>query len=106
MKTSKLAQAALNKPLQGGTWKPLKEGDVVEGEVADIGEVQGKFGPQLTVSLKNGDGLVMVYANDCLKREITQNKVKPGDRIAIAYRGNVKTGRGRPFRLFSVAVAR
>jgi len=105
-KLSALAKSALSLPLSGGVWKPIKEGDVLEGIVETIGESQGKFGPQMTLTLKCPDGYKMVYANESMKRGIVDNKVKEGMRVAIAYRGDVKTGKGRPFRLFSVATAK
>lgn len=106
-KQSALSKKALDKPVHSGIWRPEADGDVIEGVVASMGQAQGKFGPQTTVTLKinGGAGYAMVYANDCLKRELLESKVTEGDKIAIAFRGTQKTGKGRPFKLFTVAKA-
>lgn len=106
-KISKLVQSALAKPLRGGVWKPEKEGDFIEGELVNMGESQGKYGPQTTITLQqDGAGYAMIYCNESLKREVTEAKAKEGDQIAIVFRGAMKTAKGRPFKLFSVAVSK
>jgi hypothetical protein len=104
---SKLVLQAMEKPLRGGVWKPEKEGDFIEGDLVTMGESQGKYGPQTTLTIQqDGLGYAMIYANESLKREITESKAQEGDKIAIVFRGAMKTAKGRPFKLFSVAVAK
>lgn len=100
-----LIKSAQSKEIGGGIWKPKKDGDSIGGEVVSLREEQGKWGAQTVVALLTKDGAFSVYANASLERQLSDNKVKIGDRIAIAFRGKVKTRKGRPFGVYAVAKA-
>lgn len=99
-----LVKAAQDKPASGGMWKGLTAGDTICGELLSMKEEQGKFGPQIVLVVDTPDGPRTVYTNESMKRGLDEEGAAKGDTVAITYRGNVATGRGRPFKLFAVAV--
>lgn len=96
-------KAAANSTLSAAIWKPEVEGDGIGGEIASMREEDGKFGAQTVLVLLTESGAFTIYANASLKRGLDDIKAKVGDKIGIVFRGSTTTGRGRPFRLFSVS---
>ena len=88
----------------GGMWKPVVDGDTIDGKVLKLETGKGKYREkQLTVILATPDGdTIRIFANDSLEREVSERGIKAGDYIGIQYKGTVNTGKGRPFKLFVV----
>lgn len=98
-----LVKEASEAEVGGSIWKPKVEGDAIAGEVVALRDETGKYGRQTVASVLTDNGAYTVYANASLERGLTQAKVKVGSKVAIVFKGRVKTGRGRPFNVFSVA---
>lgn len=88
----------------GQIWKPAKEGDGISGTLVSLKEQQGKFGPQMVALIKTPAGDTrMVYANKSVAEGLEQSKAKVGMKVIIVFKGEVKTGKGKPFRTYAVA---
>jgi predicted RNA-binding protein with EMAP domain len=101
---AKLLSKADAVKLSGGIWKPEVAGDSIAGKVTSLGESKGKWGKQLVLNIDTGDKDVkVVYANESMRRGLEENGIKVGHRVAIQFRGEIKTGKGGRFKLFAVA---
>ena len=101
-----LVKEAASAEVGGSIWKPKVEGDAIAGEVVTLRDETGKYGRQTVLSVLTDSGAYTVYANASLERGLVQGKVKTGSKIAVVFKGRVKTGRGRPFAIYSVAVGK
>jgi len=101
-----LVAAAGKAQVSGSIWKPEVEGDTLVGDVLKIGKEKGRYGEQTVVVVLTDGGAVTAYANAPMERGLEENQVKVGDRIAIQYKGSVRTGKGRPCRLFAVVTSK
>ena len=104
-KLKKLVKRADEKPNSGGSWKARVIGDAIAGEILSMKEEQGRYGPQTVLILDTPDGPRTVFTNDSMKRGLEEERAKAGKDVAIVFKGEVPTGKGRPFKLYSVAVA-
>jgi len=100
----KLAAKADAVKLSGGIWRPEVAGDTISGKVTSLGESKGKWGKQTVLNIDSGGNDVkVVYANKSMAEGLESAGVKAGDRVAIQFRGEIKTGKGGRFKLFAVA---
>ncbi len=70
-------------------WRPKNVGDKILGEIVDLSEYDGGYGPYPIVTVKQDDGETLsVHAiHTVLKGELAEHRPKVGDRIGIKYRG-------------------
>ena len=71
-------------------WRPDVD-DVIEGEVVELRETQGQFDPYPMVFPRCEDGCErIVHAfHAALKRELRDQRVQVGDRVAIKFQGTM-----------------
>ena len=76
-------------------WRP-EPGDTVAGEVVDINETNGGYGPYYILTIHDGHGEeVDVHAfHTVLRNELARRNVQIGDSLEITYLGRVSGGRG------------
>jgi DNA helicase TIP49 (TBP-interacting protein) len=68
-------------------WKPA-EGDILEGEVQDIGQTITTYGDSDYIQVLTPDGKkVLAFCNGILKRLLDEENVQIGDVIAIEFLG-------------------
>lgn len=101
-----LADVAGAEVMGGEFWSPEKTGDTVVGEILVDDIVDGQFGKQRVLQLAVDNDTVCVAVNASLARELGAQKVKLGDRIAVQYRGTVKTKQNRDFKTYVVRKAK
>lgn len=99
-----LIKAAQDKPSSGGSMKFQNEGDCIAGKILSMREEDGKYGKQTIIVLDTPDGPRTVYANASMARGLEEGQAKVGSKVAVVFKGTMSTGKGRPFKLFSVAV--
>lgn len=76
-------------------WKPM-EGEIIEGEVIEMGETITENGDAEYIQILTEDGKkFMVFVNSVLRKLIVAEDVKIGDRIAIKYLGLVKSKKSK-----------
>lgn len=102
-KEKQALKAVSEKRLASGIWKPEVEGDTVSGTVLSLRKEKGRFGEQDVITIETSDGVQVVYANESLRRGLEAEGVKKGSTVAVEYRGDVRTGKGRPFRTYAVS---
>ena len=68
-------------------WRPA-EGEVLEGEVIDMGKTITVFGEKEYLTVQSVDGKqYMVYQSDLLARKLKEANVVKGSRVAIKFLG-------------------
>lgn len=101
---AKLSAKADAVKLSGGIWRPEVAGDTISGKVTSLGESKGKWGKQTVLNIDaGGNDVKVVYANKSMADGLEAAGVEVGNRVAIQYRGEIKTGKGGRFKLFAVA---
>jgi len=101
-----LVKSAKEKEVGSRSWKPELEGDAIVGDVLSYGKgISTRYGEATVLVLGTPDGAYTVYCNAGLERGLDDLAVTEGDRVAIVFKGKVKTKRGRPFKLFAVEKA-
>lgn len=86
--------------LDKDVWKPINEGDTLEGVVIERTTDQ-HYGTQLIISYNNGEYIKTPF-HKILQAYIDSNDVKVGDRIKIVFTGMKNTGKGNPATMYSV----
>lgn len=96
-----------NKPAAGRYPKFVNIGDTFSGEFVSLEfDVQGTFGPENNLTLRNSDGLMMIRCPSMLTRTLRQNleHLKPGVRMTLKYVRNIPTNKGAPAKEIDVDV--
>jgi hypothetical protein len=104
-----LVKAAQNAPTSGGSMKFANEGDTIAGKILSMKEEESKFpgrGPQVVLVIDTPDGPRTTYCNASAEQGLKNGGAKVGSKVAIVFKGTMNTGKGRPFKLFSVAVGK
>jgi hypothetical protein len=116
-----LIKDAQEKPTGGSFFKFEAPGDVIAGTFISAKEEDGKFGPQLQVTVDTKEGPRMFSCTSSLAellvdegvaigtgsgkgRSFSGNPKMRGKKLAVVFRGSRPSGRGHPFKLFAVAV--
>src|SRR5262249_26847320 len=85
-------------------WKPERPNEVLAGSIRELKYSTGKFGKQLVVVVETEDGDVIVYTNKTTAGQITKQKARVGDEIAIRYFGKEQTFNGNTTKVYGVLV--
>src|SRR2546430_1517099 len=90
-------------------WKAEEAGDRIVGEIVDIYERAGDWGPYSVVDLKTDDGEVfsVSMAGTILAQEFEARSPNIGDRLGIKYLGKKATKNGKSeYKNYRVVVER
>ena len=88
-------EAEKNKGYNVLFWRP-EPGEIIEGEVIEMGETITENGDAEYVQICADDGKkFMVFINSVLQKLILSEDVKVGDRIAIKFLGLVKSKKSK-----------
>lgn len=109
-KMAKAVMEAHAAPTRSAFWKPEAPGEFIAGTLVGERTMKGKDGykPQRILTMKTDAGVIEVPCNIVMANalEVFGEKIKPGVRLAIVYKGRSSGGkRGQPARLYSVALA-
>ena len=85
-------------------WRPENKGDAITGTVLSARTEMGQYGEQWILLLQTSEGVVKVFCNTVLGGLVERNSVTDGDKVAIVFQGMKQGKRGRPFKMFSLAV--
>ena len=111
------AKEALEAPVyESVNWKPAIIEDRIAGKVTFCNFVETKFGSTLLCKVEaievvqNGHsdipGLFSIWERAALRHIFVEKMVRPGDEIAICFKGESPTGKGNAKKLFSCVVRR
>jgi hypothetical protein len=80
-------QDTLDAPRAATAWRP-EPGESIIGELADVGERDGGYGPYPVLTLATDDGARTVHAfHEVLRNELAKLAPQIGERIGIKYVG-------------------
>ena len=82
-------------------WKPLNEGDSIEGKLMDIQDVEGKFGTQTIYIVKTNEGKEVIV-NGCKSLNEQIFDIESNTSIKIVFMGSIQTSRGKTMKNFDV----
>lgn len=84
-------------------WEPA-EGDKVAGQVADIQQVEGKFGPFTVLTIDAVDGRLVDVScfRNVLANEVARRDVRVGDLLVIKYEGLKTSNTGATYHAYSM----
>jgi hypothetical protein len=89
------------------SWRWEHEGDGIEGVVISVSERTNENHPQgypiVTVRQPDGTDKAIHGLTYVLKDEIVKRGIRPGDQIAVLYRGKKMSSNGRGFHDFAVS---
>lgn len=70
----------------------LQPGDIVHGEVTDMGSTITQYGESEYIEIKGEDGQkTTVFLNTVLKKQVEEETVKVGNIVAIKFLGEVQS---------------
>lgn len=85
--TDKLTQKEKDRDKEGTYWKPA-EGDILEGVASDIEDTITANGDAKVMDIETAEGKTFtIFVNSVLEKQFAEEKVKPGDKIAIKFLG-------------------
>jgi len=76
-------------------WRPVNQGDRVEGIVRKMGTTITAYGESDFIELETDQGMVTVWLNSVLKRQVEEEKVREDDHIAIEFLGVVSSSKNK-----------
>ena len=87
------------KPINPGVWKPLNDGDTMEGVLVSS-ELGKKFGGKV-YHLETPKGeQVVIFSTTVLEDRMSY--VKVGEYVKIIYKGTMKNAKGQETKMFEV----
>jgi len=76
-------------------WRPVNQGDRVEGIVRKMGTTITTFGESDYLELETDQGMMTVWLNSVLKRQVEEEKVHEDDHVMIEFLGVVSSSKNK-----------
>jgi len=76
-------------------WRPVNQGDRVEGIVRKMGTTITAYGESDFIELETDQGMMTVWLNSVLKRQVEEEKVHEDDHVMIEFLGVVSSSKNK-----------